>query len=149
MEIELLNDSTYPVWVVMRGDFWEDDEAKVREAYERYKEQNRVGTAITFFAVEKNERHVGFLDAEFRTDYVDGAQKSPVWYVEGVYVEPNRRGSGVGAFLMDHLETHVRDQGHTEIASACELGNDPSEAFHKAIGFREAIRSIHFVKRLI
>lgn len=148
MEIEPLGKSTYPAWVTMRRDFWGDDEATVREAYEIYIEQNRAGRAITFFAVEEDGRHVGFVDAELRTDHVDGARASPVWYLEGVYVVPDRRGSGAGTFMVNHLETHVRDQGYSEIASDCEIGNHQSEAFHKAIGFSEAIRSIHFIKRL-
>lgn len=148
MKIEPLDDSTYAVWAEMRRDFWEDDEAKVREAYKRYKEQNSSGTAISFFAVDADGRHVGFLDAEFRTDYVDGAKESPIWYVEGIYVVPDKREFGIGTYLMRHFEAHVQNLGHTEVASACELGNDQSEAFHKSIGFREVIRSIHFVKRI-
>ena len=148
MRIEPLDDSTYPVWVEMRRDFWEDDEATVREAYARYKTQYRDNTAVTYFAVDEEERYLGFLDAELRSDFVDGAAGSPIWYVEGIYIVPGRRGTGVGRFLMNRFEDHVREQGHTEIASDCELGNDASEAFHKAVGFKEAIRSIHFVKAL-
>ena len=148
MTIEVLDDTTLPVWISMRRDFWEDDEATVKSAYERYKTQRRDGTAITFFAVDENGQYSGFLDGEIRVDYVQGAAASPVWYLEGIYVVPERRASGVGAFLLSSFEAHVRDQGFSEIASDCDLENVLSEAFHKAKGFREVLRTIHFAKDL-
>ena len=148
VRVEALDDSTLPVWVAMRHDFWEDDEEKVRAAYVRYKARNREGAAITFFAAEEDGRYVGFLDAELRLDHVDGARSSPVWYVEGVYVVPDKRGSGVGACPMARLEAHVQELGYSEMASDCEVGNDQSESFHKAVGFQEVTRSIHLIKRL-
>ncbi len=51
-------------------------------------------------------------------------------------------GRGVGAGLVDTLAAHALSEGNTTIASDCEL-------FHKAIGFNEVIRSIHFIKPLI
>ncbi len=58
-------------------------------------------------------------------------------------------GRGVGAGLVDTLAAHALSQGYTTIASDCELDNETSEAFHKAIGCKEVIRSIHFIKPLI
>jgi aminoglycoside 6'-N-acetyltransferase I len=132
----------------MRRDFWEDDEAKVHEAFEKYKVQNSEGAAITFFAAEDDGRYVGFLGAELRSDFVHGAEASPVWYVEGVYVMPDRRESGVGAFLLSSLEDYVRQNGYSKIASSCDLENGVSESFHKAMGFKEVSRAIQFVKGL-
>ncbi len=58
-------------------------------------------------------------------------------------------GRGVGAGLIDTLAAHALSQGYTTIASDYELDNETSEAFHKAIGCKEVIRSIHFIKPLI
>ena len=152
MRFEPLDESTLPIWSAMRNDFWGDDDATVQAAFARYKMRNQAGTALTFFGVAEDGRYIGFLDAELRTDYVEGAGASPVWFVEGVYVVPDKRRSGVGAHLMAHLEAHLeahaRDQGYSEIASDCELTDNRSETFHKAVGFQEVIRSIHFIKRL-
>ena len=148
MRFEPLDESTLPTWSAMRNDFWGDDDATVQAAFARYKLRNRAGTAMTFFGVAEDGRYIGFLDAELRTDYVEGAGTSPVWFVEGVYVVPDKRRSGVGAHLIAHLEGHARDQGYSEIASDCELTDSRSEAFHKTAGFQEVIRSIHLIKCL-
>ncbi len=147
---ELLSGSTFKIWSVMRQDLWEEhDDAKDRADFKRYKVRQREGTAITFLGVTEDGRYVGFLDAELRTDYVEGATSSPIWYIEGIYVGPEERGSGVGSQLVQTLETHARAQGYSEIASDCELTDGGSEAFHKAVGFQEAIRSIHLIKRIV
>ena len=72
----------------------------------------------------------------------------PVWYVEGIYVAPGARSRGIGAALIHHLEDLARSQGYNEITSDCELTDTDSERFHKAVGFKEALRTINLVKRL-
>ena len=58
-------------------------------------------------------------------------------------------GRGVGAGLVDTLAAHALSEGYTTFASDCELDNETSEPFPIAIGFKEVIRSIHFIKPLI
>ena len=148
IRIELLDGSNFDAWFAMRRDFWEDDETFAREAFDVYRRRHAEGTAITFIAFEGGGRHLGFLDAELRTDYVQGAERAPVWYVEGVYVVPGRRGKGIGRILIGRLEDHVRATGCSEVASSCPVDNVDSEAFHKAMGFHEDLRTINFIKRL-
>ena len=93
MRFKPLDESTLPIWSAMRNDFWEDDDATVQAAFARYKVRNHAGTAMTFLGVDEDGRYIGFLDAELRTDYVEGAGTSPVWFVEGVYVVPDKRRS--------------------------------------------------------
>ncbi len=50
--------------------------------------------------------------------------------------------------LLSRCEQWAREQGCTEFASDCELGNDGSLAFHLQMGFSEANRIICFTKRL-
>ena len=151
MQTVALDESTLSVWAAMRRDFWGDDDETVQADFLRYQKRQPAGESYSFFARDEGGQYLGFVDAELRRDYVEGATDSPykpVWYLEGIYVIPAKRGSGVGAFMLAHLEAFVRSRGGAELASDCELANTASEAFHKAEGFKEAQRNIHFIKRL-
>jgi aminoglycoside 6'-N-acetyltransferase I len=61
-----------------------------------------------------------------------------VAYLEGWFVSPEARGTGVGRALIAAAEEWGRLQGCTEFASAAEADNDVSAAAHRAVGFTEA-----------
>lgn len=44
-------------------------------------------TAFTHKKI-KEPKNIGFSMLSIRTDYVEGAEKSPTGYLEGIYVEP-------------------------------------------------------------
>jgi aminoglycoside 6'-N-acetyltransferase I len=90
----------------------------------------------------------GFAEISIRNDHVEGTSISPVPYLEGWYVRPLYRGSGVGRALMTFAEQWALKQGHTELASDAELENTLSIALHGKLGFREVGRGVHFVKAL-
>ena len=89
-----------------------------------------------------------FAQCGLRHDYVEGAETSPVGYLEGVYVSPELRHQGVARALLDYCADWAKAQGCREFASDCELDNTDSLAFHLAAGFQEANRIICFVKKL-
>ena len=91
---------------------------------------------------------VGFAQCQLRRDYVEGTQSSPVGYLEGIYVAPEHRGSGLARRLLAACEAWAREQGCREFASDCELDNDVSLQFHLLMGFSEANRIICFTKPL-
>lgn len=91
---------------------------------------------------------VGFAQCQLRRDYVEGTASSPVGYLEGIFVEEACRGQGRAAKLLAMCEQWAREQGCSEFASDCELGNTASLAFHLALGFQEANRIICFTKPL-
>lgn len=90
----------------------------------------------------------GICFASLRHDYVEGTEGSPVGYLEGVYVDENRRGQGIARALLQAAQNWAREMGCREFASDCELTNKKSLAFHLACGFAEANRIICFVKEL-
>lgn len=149
VRFEPLNRANFDVWSRFRQALWEEhDDAKDRADFERYEHHHSDGRAMSVLAVDEDTHYVGFLDAELRSDYVEGTESSPVWYVEGIYVAPGARSRGIGAALIHHLEDLARSQGYNEITSDCELTDTDSERFHKAVGFKEALRTINLVKRL-
>jgi len=86
----------------------------------------------------------GFIELALRKDYVEGTEESPVWYVEGIYVDRASRRLGVGGRLVEEVETIT---GADTLASDCELDNQESRLFHEALGFREVIRSILYIRK--
>jgi aminoglycoside 6'-N-acetyltransferase I len=88
----------------------------------------------------------GFLELSVR-EYAEGcAGATP--YVESWYVDPDLRGRGVGAALVAAAERWARERGHREMASDALLENVASQAAHRALGFEEVERAVHFRKRL-
>ena len=94
------------------------------------------------------DKPVGFAQCQLRYDYVEGAESSPVGYLEGVFVEEEYRNQGYAAKLLVACEQWAKDKGCTEFASDCELENTQSLAFHLRCGFQEANRIICFTKKL-
>jgi aminoglycoside 6'-N-acetyltransferase I len=57
-------------------------------------------------------------------------------------VEPDVRGAGIGRMLMAAAERWARDRGYAE------LENRASHQAHRALGFEEVERTVHFRKAL-
>lgn len=90
----------------------------------------------------------GFAQCGLRFDYVEGTASSPVGYLEGIYVSPDRRRRGIAESLLRYCESWAREKGCAEFASDCELDNAASYFFHMSEGFTEANRIICFKKAL-
>jgi aminoglycoside 6'-N-acetyltransferase I len=92
-------------------------------------------------------RVAGFVEIGLR-NYAEGCRSSPVPYVEAWYVVPEERRAGTGGALIEAAEAWAAGRGYTEIASDALIEKSVSEAAHKALGFEEVERSIHFRKDL-
>lgn len=96
----------------------------------------------------EEEQAIGFAQCQLRHDYVEGTSSSPVGYLEGIFVSPERRRCGHARSLLAACEAWAKEQGCSEFASDCELDNTDSLAFHLSLGFTEANRIICFAKKL-
>ena len=100
------------------------------------------------FVAERSEGGLcGLLEAGMRR-YADGCDTSPVGYIEGWYVDEDMRLSGVGAALVAEAEDWARERGLKEMASDTEIANDNSQQAHRALGYHETERLVHFAKQL-
>ena len=99
-----------------------------------------------FFIAATGSGPVGFAQCQLRRDYVEGAQSSPVGYLEGIYIRPPYRGQGWARALLRECEGWAASKGCREFASDCELDNLASQAFHLHAGFAEAGRVVCFIK---
>ncbi len=99
------------------------------------------------FVAALDNRLAGFVEASLR-DYADGCDTSPVGYVEGWYVDPDARLTGVGRALVAAAENWARGRGCTEMASDTHLENVASQHAHEAIGYAPVEKLVVFRKVL-
>jgi aminoglycoside 6'-N-acetyltransferase I len=105
------------------------------------------GNAAIFLAERADGRPCGFLEASIRP-YAEGAEARPIGYIEGWFVDPDMRRSGVGRALVEAAEDWARAQGCRQMASDAEIDNAVSVEAHAALGYREVGRHVHFAKDL-
>jgi aminoglycoside 6'-N-acetyltransferase I len=91
--------------------------------------------------------YAGFIYLALRT-FAEGATTSPVGYIEGIYIKPPYRKSGIGRSLVDAGEAWSRELGCREMASDAEQSNEASQQFHIAVGFAEVSRIVCYRKEL-
>lgn len=77
-----------------------------------------------------------------------GCETHPVGYLEGWWVDPDLRQTGVGRQLVAAAEEWARGKGCHEMASDSETDNQVSIAAHAALEFQQTGRLVHFKKRL-
>lgn len=103
--------------------------------------KNRVLLAKT-----SDRRTIGFSIFSIRSDYVEGANKSPTGYLEGIFVEPDFRKMGIAKQFLCIGESWCKENACTQIGSDTWLTNKESREFHKKLGFWEEEEIVHFLK---
>ena len=81
-------------------------------------------------------RVAGFAEVSRRA-YAEGCETSPVGFLEGWYVVPERRREGIGRALVAAAEGWAHALGCREFASDALAENSVSAAAHRALGFEE------------
>jgi aminoglycoside 6'-N-acetyltransferase I len=133
----------------MRRALWPDEDAGelAGEATKFLATGKALTLAAVFVSGGGEGRLSGFVEVGLR-EYADGCSGSPVPFIEGWYVSPSSRRTGVGRALIAAAEAWSLSQGYTELASDALLENRQSEVAHKALGFVEVERAIRFRKAL-
>ncbi len=147
MNIAPITPLLFDSWVKMRADLWpEHSEADLRGGAGAMLAESS-GKYFVLVASEGG-KPVGFAEASLRRDHVNGCETAPVGFLEGIYVEPAHRKTGVARALVNAVEDWSRAQGCTEFASDALLDNVDSHRMHSALGFTETERVVYFRKRL-
>lgn len=133
-------------WLPLRNALWSDSSLELDAETENLLRTPTQYQVLTF--TDEFENVVGFAESSIRVDYVNGTSSTPVAFLEGLYVQPASRGSGVARQLMGAVEQWARQMGSSELASDALLDNRASHAMHKALGFAETERVVYFLKRL-
>ncbi len=100
-----------------------------------------------FVAASADDKLLGFIEVSLR-NLVDGCDGSPVGYIEGLFVTPNRRRQGIGAALMARAADWFRESGCSAMATDSELDDAEAQAYWQRIGFDEIWRIVQFRKAL-
>lgn len=109
---------------------------------------SRLADQIVFVAVRPGGRLSGFIEASIHATAV-GCETSPVGYVEGWFVDPDARKNDLGRQLLATAEVWAIERGCREMASDALPENAASVAAHRACGYAEVERLIHFRKSLV
>ncbi|MEZ0542430.1 aminoglycoside 6'-N-acetyltransferase [Fibrella arboris] len=145
MSIREVSASDFKEWFDLACLLWPDYEPdEMTDALNGI--QQRSATESAFLLRHDNRQAIGFINLSLRFDYVPGATKRPVAYVEGIFVLADHRQRGYGKLLIEHAEEWARQQGCSELASDVLLDNEASQAFHRQVGFDEAERVVSFIK---
>ena len=131
-------------WNAMRMALWPDADDTTQQLLAQLARDD----AGVWLALRATGEAVGFAEASIRRDYVNGTATSPVGFLEGLYVDPAWRRSGVGRALVDAIEQWTRRQGCSELASDALIDNTDSHAAHVAYGFEETERVVYFRKQV-
>jgi aminoglycoside 6'-N-acetyltransferase I len=145
MQIYQCSSETIDEWLRLRSELWPQDAALHRQEIEHI-----LVTPDKFvaFVAYDGAAGVGFAEAALRFDYVNGCETSPIVFLEGIYVRPDRRRMGVARQLCASVERWGIRKGCTELASDALLENDVSHRMHAALGFEETERVVFFRKPL-
>lgn len=103
-----------PEWQRMREDLWPGDDhaAEILAYFEgRCEEPEAV-----LFALDEAAQAVGFVELSCRQD-VPGLEGEPTGYIEGLYVQPQARASGLTRELLRASQQWARARGCRAFAS--------------------------------
>lgn len=146
IEIRRLVESDSRSWLALRRLLWDQasEGEHLREMLDIFKHPD---TQLILVADSGGGNIVGFLEASIRP-FVEDCETDNVGYLEGWYVEPEFRRSGVGGRLVAAAEAWARQNGCVEMASDSEVGNEVSLAAHLKLGYTETSRLVHLRKEI-
>ena len=125
---------------------WTDiDKIKLKELLDQSSKSEKHKIII---AKDSENISVGFSIFSIRTDYVEGADKSPTGYLEGIFVEQDYRKKGIAMEFIRLGEKWCKEKGCSQIGSDTWLTDKDSREFHKKAGFWEEEEVVHFLKNI-
>ena len=145
--IERCTSVEQPGWLGLRQALWPDGpmEQHLSEMSAFCANPERFAQFVAYAA---SGHAIGLAEASIRTDYVNGTISSPVAFLEGLYVVPEARRTGIARSLVAAVERWAVSMRCREFASDALLENESSHAVHRALGFEETERVVFFRKTL-
>lgn len=137
-------------WVRMALKLWPAEEDSPERAEKEMRAelsgilQSAKDTAL--IARDDQRRAIAFVNLSICYEYVPGAKRFPVAYIEGIYVANIARKTGVGRALVAEAELWAKAKGCTQLASDVMIENTESCQFHTRVGFQEVERVVFFIK---
>ncbi len=145
MNILPVSENDIDEWCALALELW-SDEGSSEEMHEILVKIFQSPREAGFIVRNDDGDAIGFMNLSLRSEYVPGASRYPVGYLEGVYVKKDFQRQGIGEQLICTAEEWARERGCTELASDALLENTNSHQFHAKVGFQEVERIVTFVK---
>ncbi|MCU4581302.1 AAC(6')-Ighjkrstuvwx family aminoglycoside N-acetyltransferase [Acinetobacter gyllenbergii] len=145
MNIMPISESQLSDWLALRCLLWPDHEDVHLQEMRQLITQAH---CLQLLAYTDTQQAIAMLEASIRYEYVNGTQTSPVAFLEGIYVLPEYRRSGIATGLVQQVEIWAKQFACTEFASDAALDNQISHAMHQALGFHETERVVYFKKNI-
>jgi len=101
-----------------------------------------------FMMRDGDGRAIAFINLSLCDEYVPGATRFPVAYVEGIFVLETLRHCGLGAALVQRAERWAKENGCAQLGSDVLIENEASCQFHTGVGFQEVERVVCFIKNV-
>ena len=145
MIVRAVCDADHPAWAEMRARLWPD--ADPRELESELAGLFALDPPYIVYVAEADGAMIGFIELWVRS-YAEGGPPEPSAYVEGLWVDPDLRRSGVATALLRQAEEWARGKGFKWLGSDAEARNTASHGWHKAAGFRAIEQLVVFGKPL-
>ena len=146
MKIRCVTSADLPAWIAMRRRLYTDaTDAEIEQEARTMSQWDP--PCVAFVAEAKGGGLAGFVEVGLRS-YVEGGPLGPAAYIEGIWVEPEHRRTGVARALSAAAEQWGRDRGVAWLGSDAHIDNLLSHAWHRAAGFDEIERLVVFGKRI-
>ena len=126
VEIGELSVREHEAWLVLRERLWpEDPKEDLVSGMDVILDDPRRNAVFVARLHGSGGELVGFVEAALR-DWAEGCRTRPVGYIEGWYVAPEHRRSGVGRALVTAAEVWAHGLGCRESGSDAVADNVPS-----------------------
>ena len=129
----------------MRAALWPDDDVDALAA--ELETLLTDSTQVAFVAERDAGGLCGFAEASIRR-FANSNDEAPCAFLEGWWVDADRRREGIGRALVAAVEDWARSQGFHELGSDALLDNTLSHQAHRRLGFEERERVVYFRKWL-
>ncbi len=146
MTIRKAEPGDHAEWLRMRLALWPDCPAE-EHICEIANVMTRLAEQVVFVAARPTGSLAGFIEVSLHATAI-GCETGPVGYIEGWYVDPDVRRQGVGRHLLVAAENWALERGCREMASDAMPENDVGVTAHRACGYGEVERLVHFRKSL-
>ena len=146
MQTRPIKPGDHDEWRRMREALWPECAVNTHEAEMADILADRDNQAV-FVVVRPTGSLGGFVEVSIHPHAI-GCDTRPVGYLEGWFVDPDLRGTGVGRGLLAAAESWSRSKGCREMASDSLSGNEVGFASHRACGYIVTGKLVHFKRRL-
>ena len=113
------------------------DQDRIRPALEMLLADSRYGRA---WFIERDGFTVGYVIVTYGFSLESGGRDA---LIDEFYIDAENRGKGIGAYTVEFLRQHCRDEGISVLYLEVENHNIRARAFYERVGFLRRRQHLH------